>query len=145
MYPFLSSPTLPFRRAQVKKKFHLRFNFFCHSFGVLFPKRLIFKSSGWGFLRNNFFSVFQWAYFHPPVHFLEVFGRYLWNSPSTLKIEKNKMHFFFDFGSRWVLPKFSGPPWDPLGPPGGDPQGPRGGIKVSVQGIMVLKMAFFNF
>ena len=22
----------------------------------------------------------------------------------------------FDFGSRWVLPKFSGAPWDPLGP-----------------------------
>ena len=35
-----------------------------------------------------------------------------------LKIEENKMHFFFDFGSRWVLPKFSGAPWDPVEPPG---------------------------
>ena len=26
------------------------------------------------------------------------------------------MHFFFDFGSRWVLPEFPGAPWDPLGP-----------------------------
>ena len=34
----------------------------------------------------NLFSVFQWAYFQPPVHFQEVFGRYLWNGPSTLKI-----------------------------------------------------------
>ena len=37
------------------------------------------------------FTVFQWVYFHPPVHFQEVFGRYLWNGPSTLKIEKS--HF----------------------------------------------------
>ena len=26
--------------------------------------------------------------------FQEVFGRYLWNGPSTLKIEENKLHFF---------------------------------------------------
>ena len=86
-------PTLPFRWAQVKKRSTSN-SIFCHSFGVLFPKRLIFKSSGWIFLRKFNFSVFQWAYFHPPVHFQEVFGRYLWNGPSTLKIEESKMHFF---------------------------------------------------
>ena len=32
------------------------------------------------------------------------------------------MHSFFDFGSSWVLPKFSGAPWDPLGPPEGVPE-----------------------
>ena len=30
--------------------------------------------------------------FHPPMHFQEVFGRYLWNGPSMLKIEENEMH-----------------------------------------------------
>ena len=43
------------------KKSHLQFSFFCHSFGVVFPKRLIFKSSGGCFLRKFSFSVFQWA------------------------------------------------------------------------------------
>ena len=27
---------------------------------------------------------------------------------------RKRTAFFFDFGSRWVLPKFSGAPWDPL-------------------------------
>ena len=43
------------------KKSHLQFSFFCHSFGVVFPKRSIFKSSGGCFLRKFSFSVFQWA------------------------------------------------------------------------------------
>ena len=28
------------------------------------------------FLESHF-TVFQWGYFHPPVHFQEVFGKYL--------------------------------------------------------------------
>ena len=35
---------------------------------------------------------------HPPMHFQKVFGRYLWNGPSTLKIEENKLHFFSILG-----------------------------------------------
>ena len=31
------------------------------------------------FWRTNSFCVFQCGYFHPPMHFQEVFGRYLWN------------------------------------------------------------------
>ena len=43
------------------KKVPAPIQFFCHSFGLLFPKRLIFKTSGGIFLRKFSFSVFQWA------------------------------------------------------------------------------------
>ena len=67
------------------------------------------------------------------LYFQEVFGRYLWNCPSTLKIEENKMNFFSILGLIKSSPNSLGPPgtlWDPFGPPLG---GPRGGIKVGVQ------------
>ena len=39
----------------------------------------ISKYYNWGILRKNYFCVLQWGYFHPAMHFQEVFGRYLWN------------------------------------------------------------------
>ena len=90
---------------------------------------------------NRILLLSNGAYFHPPMHFQEVFSRYHWNGPSTLKIEENKLHFFSIFGLDGSSPNSLGPPgilWDPLGPPGGVPQGPRGGIKVGkLLGIMV--------
>ena len=105
--------TLPFRCTQVKKKGPLQT-----------PKPLIFflfpisenvdvEILQRGNFEKKLFLRFVMGLFSPGP---EVFSRYLWNGRSTLKIEENKMHFFFDFGSRWVLPKFSGAPWDPLGP-----------------------------
>ena len=37
----------------------------------------ISKYYNWGILRKNYFCVLQWGYFHPAMHFQEVFGRYL--------------------------------------------------------------------
>ena len=78
--------------------------------------------------------------FTQPCHFQEVFGRYLWNGPSTLKLEKTKCIFFdFDSSSNSL-----GPPrtlWDSLGPSGtplGILEGPRGGIKFGVHHIIIL-------
>ena len=51
------------------------------------------------------------------LYFQEVFGRYLWNCPSTLKIEENKMNFFSILGLIKSSPNSLGPPgtlWDPL-------------------------------
>ena len=113
-WPDQSFPhTLPFRWTQVKKKGPLQT-----------PKPLIFflfpisenvdvEILQRGNFEKKLFLRFVMGLFSPGP---EVFSRYLWNGRSTLKIEENKMHFFFDFGSRWVLPKFSGAPWDPLGP-----------------------------
>ena len=44
------------------------------------------------------------------MNFQKVFGRYLWNGPSTLKIEENKMHFFSIFGIDGSSPNSLGPP-----------------------------------
>ena len=52
------------------------------------------------FFFKSHFTVFQWGYFHPHVHFQQVFGRYLWNGPSALKLKKKLNAFFFDFGTR---------------------------------------------
>ena len=49
----------------------------------------ISKYYNWRILRKNYFCVLQWGYFHPAMHFQEVFSRYLWNGQSTLKIEEN--------------------------------------------------------
>ena len=61
--------------------------------------------------------------FTQPCHFQEVFGRYLWNGPSTVKIEKS--HFLNSYSeqlSPWTLTLIpplgpSGTIWDLLGPP----------------------------
>ena len=42
-----------------------------------FPKTLMLKSYSGGILRKNYFCVLQWGYFHPAMHFQEVFSRYL--------------------------------------------------------------------
>ena len=62
----LCLPTLPFRWAQVKKRYTSNSIFFVIALVVLFPKRLIFKSYDGIFLWKFCFGVFQWAYFHPP-------------------------------------------------------------------------------
>merc|ERR1712001_767994 len=35
------------------------------------------KYFNWGILRKKYFCVLQWGYFHPAMHFQEVFGRYI--------------------------------------------------------------------
>ena len=44
---------------------------------------------------NRILLLSNGAYFHPPMHFQEVFGR---DGPSTLKIEENELHFFSILG-----------------------------------------------
>ena len=108
--------TLPFRWTQVQKKVPFQipmpFNFF------LFPisENVDVEILQWRNFEKKIFLRFVMGLFSPGP---EVFSRYLWNGRSTLKIEENKMHFFFDFGFNWVLTKFSEAPW--------------GGIKVGVQ------------
>ena len=75
------------------------------------------KYFNWGILRKIYFCLLQWGYFHPAMHFQEVFGRYLWNGPSTLKIEETKWFFFSILGldgCLWGSLGLSGILWDPL-------------------------------
>ena len=118
----------------------------------------ISKYYNWGILRKNYFCVLQWGYFHPAMHFQEVFGRYLWNGPSTLKIEKKSFLrplFRATFPLNTDLNSSSGSLWDHLGPSGtplGTPLGgPRGSQRTNLSwsstgklGIMVRATSLLN-
>ena len=106
-------PTLLFRWTQVQKKGPLQTPLPLIFFWFLISENVDVEILQRGNFEKKLFLRFVMGLFSPGP---EVFSRYLWNGRSTLKIEENKMHFFFDFGSRWVLHKFSGAPWDPLGP-----------------------------
>ena len=70
-------------------------------FSLLWP-RLSHKFS----FRDNCILLFSNEVdFHPALYFQEVFGKYLWNGPSTLKIEESRLQLFFNFVCRWVFPK----------------------------------------
>ena len=77
---------------------------FCHSFGVLFQKRLIFKSSGGIFLKF-LFQCFLMGLFSLTRAFSGGFWQ-IYNGPTTLKIEENEIQKVL-FDSNWLgtLPK----------------------------------------
>ena len=98
-----------------KKKFQVQINFVCHCCGVPFPKMLIFKTSGGIFKRKQVFLCFLMGLFAPTHAFSEDFWQISLKRSLYVENWRKTTAFFFDFGSRWVLPKFSGAPWDPLG------------------------------
>ena len=123
-----------------KKKFQVQIKFFCHCFGVPFPKMLIFKISSEIFLRI-FFLVFSnrlirhyWA----PTHaFSEGFWLVSLKRSLYVKNWRNQLHFFSILGLDGSSPNSLGPSgtlWDgcrggikdPVGPPQGSQRVPEG-------------------
>ena len=134
-------PTLPFRWAQVKKRSTSN-SIFCHSFGVLFPKRLILKHLVGYFWRKKMVLVFSNGLIctHPCI-----FRRFLADISETVPLRWRKQTAFFSIlGLDGSSPNSLGPPgtlWDPLG---GSHRAPEEELKSEFNG-KVARTIILNF